>query len=125
MTTFKIDTEKFDLAMRTLEVDQRLALRMVVIFDHVIDLYLYKNREELEFKNSNKYKKCIVALDYFELKGYLSVVHFAGRTLYTLDMPTARICPNCGLVENYSSTFDSKGGFCKYCDEYFYFKNYS
>lgn len=125
MTTFKIDTDKFDLAMRTLEADQRLALRMAVIFDHIIDLYLYKNKEKLEFKNSDKDKKCIAALDYFELKGYLSLVHLAGSDLYILNMPRARICPNCGLVDSYSPTFDSKGGFCKYCDKYFHFKNYS
>lgn len=123
MTTFKIDTDKFDLAMRTLEADQRLVLRMAVIFDHIIDLYLDKNKEELEFKNSDKDKKCIVTLDYFELKGYLSFVHLEGRNLYILDMPTAKICPNCGLVDNYSPTFDSTGSFCKYCDKYFHFKN--
>lgn len=123
MKTFKIDTEKFDLAMRTLEADQRLSLRMAVIFDHIIDLYLYKNKEELEFKYSAKDKKCIAALDYFELKGYLSFVHLEGRDLYILDMPTAKICPNCGLVDSYSPTFDSKGSFCKYCDKYFHFKN--
>ena len=123
MTTFKIDTEKFDLAMRTLEVDQRLTLRMAAIFDHIIDLFLYKNKEKLEFKNSSKDKKCIAALEYFEQKGYLSVVYLEGEDLYILDMPRANICPNCGLVDSYFPTFDSKGDFCKYCDKYFHFKN--